>query len=195
MGTASGTGTALTWAYNNKSLVKLGSIFQVISLGTTTYPLLANNNDLVFFTGATHKKLDVDDFYIEDEEITLVTSAGTTANGFIKNVIVKNSAGTTTYVANTDYTFDSMTGVITALGGGSIGATDDILVTYQFDTDNTRVEGLLLSVDLDNYLMKLTKDDGAQINLDEVGISNLPTSVIGRSVVVEYLREQGILCL
>jgi len=195
MGTASGTGTAVGLGFNSKTITQLGDIFQVISLGTTTYPLLADNNDLVFFTGATHKLLDVDDFYIEAEAITLIASVGTTANGFIKNVIVTDDPATTTYTANTDYTFDAMTGVVTALGGGAIGSTDDILVTYEYDTDNTRVEGVLLSVNLDNYMMKLTKDDGAQINLDEVGIDNLPTSVIGRSVVVEYLKRQGVLCL
>jgi len=195
MGTASGTGTAVSLAFNNKVLIKTGSIFQVISLATTSYPLLTNNNDLVYYTGATHKKLDVDDFYVEAEEITLVSSAGTTANGFINNVIVTNAAATTTYTANTDYTYNSMTGLITRLSTGSIGATDDILVTYEYETDQAKIEGLLLSVNLDNYLMKLTKDDGAQINLDEVGIDNLPSTVIGRAVVVEYLRKQGILCL
>jgi hypothetical protein len=50
------------------------------------------------------------------------------------SVSITNSAATTTYVEDTDYTIDYIAGTIdTSMSGGAIGATQDILVTYKID--------------------------------------------------------------
>jgi Bacteriophage tail sheath protein len=50
----------------------------------------------------------------------------------VSNVVVKNQAGTTTYVAGTDYSLDAINGVITALGGGAIAAGEAVTVSFDF---------------------------------------------------------------
>lgn len=67
------------------------------------------------------------------------TGSGTTVTISNKNatnlVVLPSTLGstpTTPYVEGTDYSFDSATGVITHLGGGSaIGATETVKVTYE----------------------------------------------------------------
>ena len=59
-------------------------------------------------------------------------------HGMIRDVVVKNSAGTITYVAGKDYHVDTQAGIITRLTGGSIAATDTVNVFYLY-VDPTRV--------------------------------------------------------
>jgi phage tail sheath protein FI len=58
-----------------------------------------------------------------DELITL-------ADQGVRAVIVKNGAGTVTYVLNTDYSLDAVTGVITRKVGGAIAAGATVKVGY-----------------------------------------------------------------
>ena len=51
-------------------------------------------------------------------------------NGNVSNVVVKNQAGTTTYVVATDYTVDAATGVVTRVAAGSIVAGETVKVAY-----------------------------------------------------------------
>jgi phage tail sheath protein FI len=50
----------------------------------------------------------------------------------VSNVVVKNQAGTITYVAGTDYTLDATGGVITAIQGGAITAGEAVTVSFDF---------------------------------------------------------------
>lgn len=54
------------------------------------------------------------------------------------NVIVKNAAGTTTYINGTDYTLDAINGVITAKAGGAITAGEALEVSFNY-ADPTKV--------------------------------------------------------
>lgn len=47
--------------------------------------------------------------------------------------VVKNAAGSVTYVLNTDYTIDDVTNTITRLSGGGIAAGDTVKVTYYYN--------------------------------------------------------------
>jgi phage tail sheath protein FI len=50
----------------------------------------------------------------------------------VNQVVVKNSAGTTTYVAGTDYTLAQGDGVITRIEGGAITAGASVKISYQY---------------------------------------------------------------
>jgi hypothetical protein len=52
------------------------------------------------------------------------------ANKSVSAVVVKNSAGTTTYVAGTDYILDAIAGFIQCLSTGTITAAEALKVTY-----------------------------------------------------------------
>lgn len=60
------------------------------------------------------------------------TNVVTLANPQVTNVVVKNSAGSTTYVLNTDYTLDAANGTITRKTGGAISALSEIKVSYTY---------------------------------------------------------------
>jgi hypothetical protein len=67
------------------------------------------------------------------------------------NVIVTNSAGTTTYVEGTDYTIDMTLGLLTIVASGAIVSNTNILVDYKVKTStrdriitgSTPVEGAI----------------------------------------------------
>lgn len=55
-----------------------------------------------------------------------------TTGPYPSSVVVKNQAGTTTYVENTDYTVDYINGLITAKTGGAITAGEAVTVSYAY---------------------------------------------------------------
>ncbi|EHJ3655091.1 phage tail sheath family protein [Salmonella enterica] len=66
---------------------------------------------------------------VTDEVIT-PEGGGKLAHGMVREVVVKNSTGTSTYVAGKDYTLDAQAGIITRLADGGIMATDQVKVSY-----------------------------------------------------------------
>ncbi len=62
----------------------------------------------------------------------------TLAHPGVANVVVKNQAGTTTYVAGTDYTLDAATGIITRIAAGAIVAGSQVKADYDY-ADPTKV--------------------------------------------------------
>ncbi|HIK42157.1 phage tail sheath subtilisin-like domain-containing protein [Thermoleptolyngbya sp. M55_K2018_002] len=58
--------------------------------------------------------------------------AGTTAEGLTGTFTVTNAAGTTTYVATTDYTIDVVTGLLTRVVDGAITSGQELRVTYTY---------------------------------------------------------------
>lgn len=48
------------------------------------------------------------------------------------NVVVKNAAGTTTYINGTDYTLDAVNGVVTAKSGGAITTGETLSVSFNY---------------------------------------------------------------
>jgi phage tail sheath protein FI len=50
----------------------------------------------------------------------------------VSGVVVKNQAGTTTYVAGTDYTLDAVNGIVTAKQGGAITAGEATTVSFNY---------------------------------------------------------------
>jgi hypothetical protein len=79
------------------------------------------------FDPATHKS------EVTDEAATFAGGIITLANpGLVSDPVIKSSDGVTTYVANTDYTFDKITGVISLVEGGSITAGAEVKVTYSY---------------------------------------------------------------
>ena len=80
---------------------------------------------------------------IVDEEQTFGTSPNTSwiiylghANVKASSVKITDSTGATTYTETTDYVVTTTNGYITRTSTGSIGATDDVLVTYQYEDPN-----------------------------------------------------------
>jgi len=68
---------------------------------------------------------------VTDEAHTFtVTNRITLAHSQVANVIVKNTAGSTTYVAGTDYLVNQGDGTISRLDSGSIAANSGVKVTY-----------------------------------------------------------------
>lgn len=85
------------------------------------------------FDPAVHKSS------VADEAKTLGTDdKATLAHIGVRNVVVKNTAGTTTYVQDTDYTLDAVKGVITRLAAGAITAGQSLKVSYDY-ADPTKV--------------------------------------------------------
>lgn len=62
----------------------------------------------------------------------------TLAHRSVAAVVVKNVAGTVTYVLDTDYSLDPVTGKITRIDGGAIAAAADVKVDYDY-ADPTKV--------------------------------------------------------
>ncbi|MDX2215520.1 MAG: phage tail sheath subtilisin-like domain-containing protein [Oculatellaceae cyanobacterium bins.114] len=58
--------------------------------------------------------------------------AGTLAEGLTGTFTVTNQAGTTTYVATTDYTYNATTGLLTRVVGGAITSGLQVEVTYTY---------------------------------------------------------------
>lgn len=86
------------------------------------------------FNPATHKTAVVDEAktFGTDNKLTL-------AHKGVNNVVVKNTGGTTTYVLDTDYSVDTITGVITRkTTGGNITAGQSVKVSYDY-ADVTKV--------------------------------------------------------
>ncbi|MGD9871819.1 MAG: phage tail sheath subtilisin-like domain-containing protein [Thauera sp.] len=77
---------------------------------------------------ATHKSA------VTAEAVTLstVTDSAKLAHPYVSNVVVKDSAGTTTYVPDTDYTLDAATGTIQRKPGGAIASGAALKVDYQY---------------------------------------------------------------
>ncbi|MDJ7444220.1 phage tail sheath subtilisin-like domain-containing protein [Salmonella enterica] len=72
------------------------------------------------------------------DEVVTPEGGGKLAHGMVREVVVKNSTGTSTYVAGKDYTLDAQTGLITRLADGGIMATDEVKVSYAW-LDPTKV--------------------------------------------------------
>lgn len=99
--------------------------------------------------GGTYSQTTAGPELVTDEEIVLSDSsagepvASRIANGPVllttstpaapADPVVKNLAGSTTFVLNTDYTIDDVTNTITRLDGGAIAAGDTVKVTYYYN--------------------------------------------------------------
>ncbi|MDH5179760.1 MAG: phage tail sheath subtilisin-like domain-containing protein [Gammaproteobacteria bacterium] len=75
---------------------------------------------------ATHKTAVAPVAYSFDT----VTETLEVAHDYILNPVVKNTGDTVTYVLNTDYTFDSDTGVFTRITTGAIGSGESVNIGY-----------------------------------------------------------------
>ncbi|EAC0789299.1 phage tail sheath family protein [Salmonella enterica] len=64
------------------------------------------------------------------DEVIIPEGGAKLAHGMVSEVVVKDSTGTTTYVAGKDCTLDASSGVITRLADGGIMATDSVKVSY-----------------------------------------------------------------
>jgi hypothetical protein len=91
---------------------------------------------------------------VTDEEQTLVSGITTLTYGYVSDLTVTNTAATTTYVENKDFTYDHKTGVVSKVSGGAITAGATILVDYTYATS------AVASVDEDDVVAAFTaKDD------------------------------------
>lgn len=93
------------------------------------------------FDAAVHKTS------VTDEVVTFTAASPTMPlkAGNIRNVVVKNSpAGTTPYVAGTDYTVDTEAGTITRVTGGAITATGAVKVSYDYSDVATVTAGHII---------------------------------------------------
>lgn len=67
-----------------------------------------------------------------DDEYTFSSNLITLDHQNVEDVVVENQAQTVTYVEDTDYTVNYVTGVLTRIGGGSISNDATVHVTYEF---------------------------------------------------------------
>jgi hypothetical protein len=90
-----------------------------------------NGISQAFAQAAKHVKTQAGGAVVD--EAVSATTLGTPiqlANFAVSSVVVKNSAGSTTYVVNTDYTVDAINGTVTPLTGGTITASQALKVSY-----------------------------------------------------------------
>lgn len=64
----------------------------------------------------------------------------------------------TTYVQNTDYTADAITGVISRVPTGAIGATQEVLASYSYYSGTAYESGIDYNADLVNGVISLTAE-------------------------------------
>jgi len=70
---------------------------------------------------------------IPNELVTLTGDLGKTEKpAWVAEAVIKNEAGTTTYVLNVDYTSDSLSGEILRKAGGAIDANGKLKVSYEY---------------------------------------------------------------
>jgi hypothetical protein len=103
------------------------------------------------------------------------------------SVVVKNEAGSTTYVLGTDYTLNLRLGMIQALSTGSIANGQALKVRYQFgDVSKTRTRGgVLASVEGELFL------DGKNLVTGEDVHLLVPKSVLAPSNGVSLINSGG----
>lgn len=86
---------------------------------------------------ATHKTA------VANEAITFSTTSDSVqlAKGAVSSLVVKNTAGTVTYVAGTDYTVDTLSGLVTRVSGGAIAAGATVNAAYNWADPSKVVAG------------------------------------------------------
>lgn len=101
------------------------------------------------FDPATHKATATDEAQTldADDELTLDHP------GLVVDPVVKDVTDTTTYVKDTDYTIDWITGVITRIDTGGINALDTLHITYDYG-DPTAVVATDIIGGIDAQLVK-----------------------------------------
>ena len=70
-------------------------------------------------------------------------------------VVVTSDPAGTTYVQGTDYTIDAVTGLVSQLAEGAIGATEEVLVSYSYYSGTAYVAGADYQTDLINGVVTL----------------------------------------
>lgn len=134
IGTAlSGPVNRLTLCLNEKDDAQFGDAASGFTLASSLSALRGFGAGAVLvvnvFDAARHKTS------VTDKVVTFTATTLTMPLGAenVRNVVVKNSpAGTTTYVAGTDYTVDAKAGTITRLAAGAITATGAVKVSYDY---------------------------------------------------------------
>lgn len=171
---SSGDATILGSPWTGDAYFRTFSMQGNLAVGYTPaiYDLLAKTADGKF------KKFDGDDVSVVAESMTLVASAGQLANKLDVNVIaVTDDPATTTYEYGVDYVFTD-DGAIEALGGGSIGATDDILITYTH-TPKIEIVGILERYNSTTYENNvLVELKNGEVDLAKVNIANSSANVL-----------------
>jgi len=152
------------------SKVNVSSVVVTDSAGTTTYDVgddytVDGPNGTVTttttgaITGAQSLKIDFVAATTAAESVTAPAVLGDwvpVAHRHISGVVVKNAGETTTYVAGTDYTFDSKPGFIKVLAGGSITAGEALKVSYKAPAlSGTRVRGGVVNSTLLRVVVQL----------------------------------------
>lgn len=141
-----------------------------------------------------HELLDLDEFYIVDESITLVASTADLTYAIDYVTKVTNDAGDTVYTPSVDYIVSEGGKAVTALGTGSIGATDTIKVTYSANIGK-EIVGMILEEPVNNNTLMYTKSEmDGYINIDKVsskgGVDNLDAD--NKKFLIDALRKINI---
>jgi len=97
----------------------------------------------------------------------------TLAHSGVAAVVVKNVAGTVTYVLDTDYSLDAITGKITRIEGGALAAAADVKVDYDY-ADPTKV----LAADIIGTVDVAGKRSGLQALLDCYSLFGFKSKII-----------------
>lgn len=116
--------------------------------------------------------------------------AGTAAEGLTGTFTVTDNTGATTYVANTDYTIDLVTGVLTRKTGGAISSGATVKVTYTY-ADPSKVT----SSDIIGAVVSGDRT-GLQAGLDVFALRGYKPKIIicpGFSELTTVATEMGVL--
>jgi len=143
-----------------------------------------------------HEKLNLDEQYIVDEAVTLIATTIDLANAVAGIAKVTDDPATTVYTPGTDYTVTLGSKAIVGLG--SIGATDDLLVTYEAITGK-EIVGMILEVPSsnNNVLMYTKSEEDGYLNLDKVfakgGVENYDAD--NKKYFIQALKKLEIIGL
>ena len=86
----------------------------------------------VVAVNAWARETKVDDAQTFAAGVIQLGDAGVPGGADIKNLIVKNNGGNTTYVLGTDYAVDTATGVLTRAASGGIAANATVKLSYDY---------------------------------------------------------------
>lgn len=145
---------------------------------------LFNSSPVVFinvFDPDTHQVA------ITGESLALSGDSGVVAHPGVvdESLVVKDEAGTTTYVADTDYTVDRETGTITRTSDGDIAADATLTVDYDYGDPSL--------VDADDIIGGIDSGTGAASGLELVNrIFPMFRLVPGQIVAPGYSTDAGV---
>ena len=105
----------------------------------------------------------------------------------VSAVVVKNTGGSTTYVLNTDYTFDAKLGLLTIVAGGAIAALDSLKVSYTYAARANQQVSIGTSVQIRVAILANLYDEFRGVNYE----LEIDSAVLAANKEINFISDAG----